>query len=172
MPSAITIGATVPHILETSLMVPRPRHEAFRFFSDVENLERITPPELAFEIVTPRPIAIREGARIDYRLRLFGVRLSWRTRITRWRPNDEFVDVQEIGPYKTWVHTHRFRDVPGGTEITDHVAYELPLAPFGDLARPLVRRQLHRIFEYRRRAVTSLLGEAARSGAIEASRTD
>ena len=74
------------HALETAIRLSRPLEEVFAFFTDVGNLERITPPELAFRIVTPLPVTIAEGALIDYRLRLYGVPLRWRTRISVWEP--------------------------------------------------------------------------------------
>lgn len=147
------------HELIRTAELPRPIAEVFAFFADAENLETITPPELNFQIVTLRPIDIREGALIDYKLRLRGVPISWRTEISVWDPPFKFVDRQLRGPYAKWVHTHTFEAVgPELTRMADRVIYELPFGPIGDLAHFIVERELRYIFDYRQKKIADLLG--------------
>ena len=150
------------HLLERVATVPRPLDETFAFFADAGNLERITPPELRFRIVSPRPIDLRDGALIDYRLRLFGVPFGWRTEIARWEPPAAFVDRQLRGPYRLWHHTHTFEAAgPDATRMTDRVRWALPVWPLGEVALPVVRAQLRRIFDYRAARIAELLGDGA-----------
>jgi len=150
------------YVLERTQFVPRPRAEVFPFFANAANLERLTPPNLGFEILTPSPIAMRAGTIIDYRIKLDGIPMKWRTRIERFEPGVQFVDVQDKGPYASWRHTHTFRDVDGGTELGDRVEYALPFGPLGRIAHAvIVKRRLRAIFDYRARVMIELFGRPA-----------
>lgn len=141
------------HRFETSLTLKLPLEDVFHFFADAGNLERITPDRLSFRILSPRPIEMRKGALIDYRLSLMGIPFDWKTEITRWDPPFMFVDSQLKGPYRSWVHTHSFTEHKGATTIRDEVVYSLPLYPLGELALPFVRRQVAAIFRFRELAI-------------------
>jgi ligand-binding SRPBCC domain-containing protein len=147
------------HRLTRSQSIARPLDEVFAFFSNAAHLETITPPFLRFRIVTPLPIEMRAGTRIDYALSLWGLPMRWRTRITCFEPNRRFVDEQEAGPYAHWRHVHEFEADGHGTRMTDTVTYRLPFGTLGALAHPLwVERQLDAIFDYREQAVLRRLG--------------
>lgn len=149
------------HRLERAQLIPRPLDETFAFFADAENLAAITPPWLGFRIVSPRPIVMGVGARIDYRLRLLGLPVRWRTRIEVWEPGRRFVDAQERGPYRLWRHLHEFEAAPGGTAMRDVVEYDVGRGPLGEVAwRVYVRRALDEIFDFRRAAVEARLAPA------------
>jgi ligand-binding SRPBCC domain-containing protein len=145
----------VRHLLQREQLVARPRAQVFAFFADAANLEKLTPTSLRFQIRSQLPIEMRAGARIDYRISLFGLPFRWRTVIEAFEPEVRFVDVQAAGPYRYWHHTHEFSDAPGGTLVRDRVEYELPLGPLGEIARALfVNRQLRQIFDFRRAAIS------------------
>lgn len=145
-------------VIEREQLVERELPEVFEFFSRARNLEALTPPWLSFSVLTPEPIEMRAGTLIDYRLRLHGVPLRWRTLIETWEPGERFVDRQLRGPYELWHHTHTFEAAAGGTMVRDRIRYAIPLGRAGRLAdRLFVARDLERVFEFRRQAVLRLL---------------
>lgn len=145
------------HVLERTQIIERPRGEVFEFFADAGNLERITPPELNFHIITPQPIDVRKGALIDYRLKLRGIPITWKTEITQWNPPHDFVDTALKSPYKQWIHLHTFEENGANqTLMKDIVRYRLPLEPFGDIAHFYVKKELAYIFDYRCKVIEEI----------------
>jgi ligand-binding SRPBCC domain-containing protein len=150
------------HVLARSQRLAVSIERAFDFYAQARNLEAITPPWLGFRVTTTGAIDMRAGTLIDYRLKLHGVSVRWRTRIERWNPPGSFVDVQVRGPYALWQHTHTLQpDGEAAVVVGDRVRYALPFGPLGELAHALfVKRDLQRIFDYRSRAVAELLRAA------------
>jgi hypothetical protein len=145
--------------IERSQLVPIPLEDAFAFFADAYNLEALTPPWLRFRILTPRPIAMEQGATIEYMLTTHRLPVRWRTEIIEWQPGRQFVDKQVEGPFRLWEHTHAFEERLDGTVIRDTVVYRMPYRALGAIAhRILIARDLERIFDYRRDGVERLLG--------------
>jgi len=145
------------HVLRTSQWLAARLDVLFPFYAAASNLERITPPSLRFEMLTPGPIEMAEGVRIEYRLRLRGVPMRWRSVIRVWDPPHRFVDEQERGPYRLWWHEHTFAAEGGGTRVNDRVRYRVPGGRL--IERAFVRPELRRIFTYRQRALTSIFAD-------------
>jgi ligand-binding SRPBCC domain-containing protein len=142
--------------LVAELAVPHRVADVFPFFADAGNLDLITPPWLRFEVLTPLPIAMARGTFIDYRLRMRGLPLRWRSEITAWEPPHRFVDEQRRGPYRRWIHEHTFEEHDGVTVIRDRVRYA---PPGGRLVNELfVRRDVEAIFRYRQEKLRERFG--------------
>jgi ligand-binding SRPBCC domain-containing protein len=154
--SADVIAPAQRAALQRETIVPASLDDTFQFFADAANLQRLTPPWLRFTILTPMPVTMREGLEIEYRIRLYGVPLPWRSRIEVWEPGARFVDRQLVGPYRWWRHEHIFNAVADGTRVLDRVEY---VPRLGWLSGPLVRRDLERIFTYRQQAMQRIVAQ-------------
>jgi ligand-binding SRPBCC domain-containing protein len=131
-----------------------PVSEVFPFFADAANLELLTPPWLHFRILTSRPIQIRLGTLIDYRIRVHRIPFRWQSEITAWDPPRSFADEQRRGPYRFWRHEHKFVERDGGTAVFDDVRYAVPLDFLTH--RLLVRPDIERIFDFRKQKMREL----------------
>lgn len=150
------MSTPAPFVWRSELWLPRPVEEVFPFFADAHNLEALTPPFLHFRALTPAPIAMAPGTRIDYRLSLHGIPLGWQSEITVWDPPHRFVDEQRRGPYKAWIHTHRFTPKDGGTLVEDEVWYDVVGGRLVDAL--FVRKDVARIFAYREERLRERFG--------------
>ncbi|PWV53726.1 SRPBCC family protein [Chitinophaga sp. S165] len=144
-------------VLNTSL------DNAWTFFSRAENLEKITPSYMRFDVTSPETgKPVYAGQVITYVIHpVLGIPLNWMTEITHVVEGKYFVDEQRKGPYGLWHHQHHFEVVPEGVKMTDIVHYSLPLGLLGRIAHALfVQRQLRDIFAFRKNAVEHLLRKA------------
>lgn len=136
--------------------LPQKPEEVFPYFREAKNLEELTPPTLNFNIEHVSTPEVQQGTIIDYRLKIRGIPVKWKTEIDEWKPPYRFVDNQVQGPYSLWHHTHEFKAFCGGTLMTDKVRYRLPLGPIGWICGlPFVKKEVQDIFAYRREKITS-----------------
>ncbi len=146
-----------PYEYHAEQIIARPRDDVFSFFADAENLETLTPDYLSFEVTSETPITMEEGCEITYSLKLYGIPVTWISRIEIWDPPRKFVDVQVKGPYKDWHHEHRFEETDKGTNVIDHVKYDVPGWVFSPIIHAwFVRPDVESIFSYRREKLKSI----------------
>jgi ligand-binding SRPBCC domain-containing protein len=150
------------YTLERTTLIRAPLADVFDFFSDPRNLAVLTPADLGFRIIAAPPKPMKAGDTIDYVIKPFlGIPVKWRTVITEWQPGVMFADAQARGPYRSWLHTHTFRETADGVVMHDDVKYELPLGVLGRLfGAALVRRQLEAIFAFRAAAIAKRFGSS------------
>ena len=140
--------------------LPITLEKAWAFFSRPQNLEKITPNYLSFEIITPHENTIYEGQIIAYQIKpLLGISVEWVTEITHVKELNYFIDEQKIGPYRLWHHEHRFKTVLGGVEVSDTITYKMRYGLVGELIHKIkVKNDLEKIFDYRSAKLIEIFG--------------
>jgi len=142
-----------------SVDIDAPVPELYRFHLDTRNAPLISPDAAEFRAIDGS-FPVKLGSRVVLRVKQppLPVTQTWRIRIAEIEVDQRVVDVAERSPFAYWRHEHRFAPLPGGgTRMTDHVTYALPLGPLGRLADRLVgRRQLEQMFAERHRKTKAL----------------
>ena len=146
-----------PHLLVKKILINKNIIDVFGFFSKAENLNKLTPSVLGFEIVSPLPIKMEKGTIIDYKIQLNGFKINWRSVITKWEPPFCFEDTQVKGPYKIWIHEHKFEEKNGTTLMTDTIKYLSPGGIFEFIPHNLfVKTRVELIFDYREKILLEI----------------
>ena len=132
--------------------------EAWKFFSNPQNLSVITPEWLKLKITSKLPDKMYPGMIITYKVHpILGIPNTWATEITHVKEPFYFVDEQRFGPYKFWHHQHHFNETENGIEMKDIINYALPFDPF---SRPinslLVEKKVKEIFRFREKKLTTI----------------
>lgn len=143
-------------IIKTVQQIPASMQEIWDFFSNPANLQQITPPSMAFKVIsTDHGDKIYPGQIIEYKVKpLLGISWYWMTEITHVVDKKFFVDEQRFGPYQLWHHQHHFRELDGGVEMIDLVHYRVGYGFIGNIIdRLVVKRKLKEIFNYRRKVI-------------------
>ncbi|PKA82042.1 ligand-binding SRPBCC domain-containing protein [Ulvibacter sp. MAR_2010_11] len=140
-------------------LVHQPVEKLWDFISRPENLKKITPKKMGFDITSENlPETMYSGMIVSYIVApILGIKTTWVTEITHVKPREYFVDEQRVGPYKLWHHQHFLESVPEGTLMRDIVSYQPPYGILGSIANQLfIKRKLNEIFEYRSKVLTQL----------------
>ncbi len=145
-------------LFKSQRTIKKPLPEVFEFFSNAHNLAAITPPWVNLEILTPAPIEMFVGTRIDYRLKLHGFPIRWQTEITEWNPPHSFLDEQRRGPYRLWRHAHTFDETEEGVVVGDVVEYAVWGGGLVD--KFFVRPDIQKIFAYRSKQLDEIFHRA------------
>ena len=144
---------------EWQQLIPAPMEEVWAFFSRPENLQKITPPDMDFEIRTELAgVNMYPGILIHYQVSPFpGFKTQWVTEITAVDPHRYFIDEQRFGPFRLWHHQHHFEEVDEGVLMSDKLHYVLPLGPLGQLVNAIsVGPRIERIFKYRESVIPNI----------------
>ena len=147
------------YTLEKELIVKTTREAAWDFIRNPANLNRITPDDMAFEIVSNLSEHMFEGMLVEYRVKVPVLgNTTWVSELKHIEPLHSFVDEQKIGPYRFWYHYHGIEDVEGGVKLIDRVSYQPPFGPLGTIANALfIGKTLKRIFDHREVAFRDIL---------------
>lgn len=147
------------YTLHKEIEVDASLEKVWEFISHPQNLDRITPDDMEFKIVTEVPDQMSNGLLVEYRVRipLMGWQV-WVSELKHIEPGRYFVDEQKIGPYRFWYHEHRIEPAGDKVKVIDHVSYEVPFGFIGRIAHSLfIRPTLERIFSHREKLFKELL---------------
>ncbi len=153
------------HTLHREQIIPSSAEIVWTYFATPRNLNEMTPPDMDFEFIFGGSEPMYAGQIIAYKVAILpGVRIRWLTQITHVESGCRFIDEQRAGPYRLWIHEHRFEPISQGVRMTDHVTYTLPFGPLGDLVHALyIQRRLEQIFDYRRDKVHTLFTKPSKT---------
>jgi ligand-binding SRPBCC domain-containing protein len=147
-------------VFQATQAFPRTVEEVFAFFRRPANLLLVSPPELHLRLVEG-PEELGLGSRLVVKGRRWGVPQRIASEVTAFEPNVAFTDEQREGPFRKFVHAHRFEAVPGGARMTDTIEYDPPGGLLGLVATAArIERDLRWIFAYRTARLGELLGRS------------
>jgi ligand-binding SRPBCC domain-containing protein len=146
-------------MFEASLSFPRTIQEVFDFFRQPANLVRISPPELHMRF-EEGPERVQLGSQVTMVGRRLGVPQRVVSIVTAFKKDVFFVDEQRKGPFRKWIHTHRFEAIPGGTRVADRIEFEPPGGLLGMmLTAGVIERDLQWVFAFRSQKLKAILGD-------------
>jgi ligand-binding SRPBCC domain-containing protein len=145
-------------VFEKSVLIKAPVDQVFAFCSSRRGFERHFPYRVRW---SQGPENWREGTELTFKFRYLGLWLNYVTRVVRYEVNRCFVDEMISGPYRSFVHTHSFRETEEGTLYTDRVEFSTGFG--GWIDRYVALRQIRAAFEQRHRRMKAFVEAGAQS---------
>jgi ligand-binding SRPBCC domain-containing protein len=132
-----------------SSLINAPVETVWRFHDRPDILSLLTPPWQPVEIVR-REGGLGVGAVSEFRLWIGPVPITWIARHIEYELDRYFVDRQEVGPLRSWVHRHQFQPESEKTRLTDSIEYAVTGNESADaVLGEWVNARLRDMFRYR-----------------------
>lgn len=130
-----------------SFEVEAPLAAVARFHAETSALKSLTPPPIVMQPRSIEPLA--EGSSSEFVLWLGPIPVRWVARHRDVGP-EGFVDEQVKGPFKRWIHQHRFEARSDRvTLVTDEIEAELGCHPWWWIIGASMWLGLPALFAYR-----------------------
>ncbi|MEI8214210.1 MAG: TIGR01777 family oxidoreductase [Planctomycetota bacterium] len=141
-------------LFEASSAFDCDQHQLFAYHQSPGAIDRLIPPWEDITVLSSQD-SLEVGSKVVLENRMFGLRLKVKAIHVEYEPERLFVDSMEQGPFRRWLHRHQFDPIQNGgsqatsSRLTDHIEFELPLAPVSHIALPWLRSKLAAMFAYR-----------------------
>ncbi len=148
------------HRYSTSVALPHPADAVFAWHEGPDALPTLLPKIPPVRILQHE--GIRDEAMAIFEFNLGLTRVRWVAMHEGYEHGRQFRDVQVEGPFKLWIHTHRFAPMgEAACRAEDVVQFELRGGrAVNILLAPLARLALAAMFARRHRALKRALCEA------------
>lgn len=133
-----------------------PLDQVAAFHGQSANMAAITPPPISVRI-HQAPEQLADGSVMNFTLWMGPVPVNWISQIEAVSPNG-FIDRQLSGPFKFWLHQHRFTALSDGiTLVQDEIQAELKPHPWWGLVGLAMWLGMPVLFYFRARQTRRLL---------------
>src|SRR5579859_3971059 len=124
--------------------------ELFDWHNQPGTFERLTPPWERVRVIE-RKGGVADRGRLVLEMKQGPFRRRWVAVHGNYVEGRQFADEQVQGPFKKWVHTHKFLPETETTSLLeDHIEYQPPLGLPGQwLAGPYLSRRIDKLFSFR-----------------------
>lgn len=126
--------------------------KVWKFYTDIDHLKVITPSRFKLEINQTNGKKIENKKEVCISGNIFPIlRSTWYSKITFFDPiNYVYIDEMIKGPFKKWVHTHKFVSVNQNvTKVIDQINFQLSIETFDYLISSYAKNSLKKLFKNR-----------------------